>query len=86
MSIDKALRNPAEVYNVPDQVLQDGTLTREQKLKILKIWEYDARELEVAEEENMAGGSPSILRDVRRARMALKGENVTEHKVTTKQG
>jgi len=86
MSIDKALSNPAEVYTGPDQVLLDGSLTREQKLKILKIWEYDARELEVAEEENMAGGAPSILRDVRRAQMELKGASVKEHEATTKQG
>jgi len=86
MSIDKALTNPADVYNEPNQVLQDASLTREQKMEVLKCWEYDARELEVAEEENMAGGAPSLLRAVRKSIIELQGGGAAEHSAVTKQG
>lgn len=50
---DKALLNPTSVYNLPMEVVNDNALTREQKIQILERWEYDARELQIAEEENM---------------------------------
>jgi hypothetical protein len=86
MNIEKALINPADVYNEPDQVLQDASLTREQKMKILTQWEYDARELEVAEEENMSGGTQSRLREVRKALIDLEAGDETKHRTATKQG
>jgi len=86
MNIEKALMNPADVYNQPDQVLQDASLTREQKMKILKQWEYDARVLEVAEEENMAGGEPSRLREIRQSLIELEGGGATDPPAVTKQG
>ena len=86
MSFEKAMMNPADVYNEPAQVLRDASLSREQKVKILTQWEYDARELEVAEEENMAGGVPSRLRDVRKALLELQGGVAKEQSVATKQG
>ena len=52
-NIDKALLDPTSVYRKPMDVVKDDTLTREEKIKVLHRWEYDARELQVAEEENM---------------------------------
>ena len=86
MSRDQALSNPADVYSEPNQVLQDASLTREQKMGILKQWEYDARELEVAEEENMAGRTPSILGEVLNAILKLERGGTSEQRQTTKQG
>jgi len=86
MSIDKAMENPADVYNEPGQVLTDASLTREEKIKILKRWEYDARVLEVAEEENMAGGVTSMLREVRKSLIELEGGGAAEDSVPTKRG
>lgn len=86
MGKDKFLMNPADVYTEPNQVLQDTSLTRDQKMEILKQWEYDARELEVAEEENMAGGTPSLLREVHKAILALGGSGAADQSPTTKQG
>lgn len=86
MTIDKALINPADVYSEPNQVLRDASLTQEQKLEILKRWEYDARQLEVAEEENMAGDAPSLLRDVLQAILVLEGDGGSDHTSATKQG
>lgn len=49
----KALLDPTSVYQRPEEVVKDSGLSREQKIQILHRWEYDARELQVAEEENM---------------------------------
>lgn len=51
--------NPA--FATPDDVVKAEHLGRERKLGILRQWEYDAREKEVAEEENMAGGEDDRL-------------------------
>ena len=50
---EKALLDPASAFTSPEQVLTSAELSREQKIEILHRWEYDARQLEVAEEENM---------------------------------
>jgi len=50
---EKALLNPVSVYKEPKDVLADDTLTREQKIKVLRQWEYDAKELQTADDENM---------------------------------
>lgn len=50
---DQALLDPTSVYAFPMEVVSDNSLNREQKIQILHRWEYDARELQVAEEENM---------------------------------
>lgn len=62
---EEALNNPHSVYALPKEVVADASLTKEQKLKVLIQWEYDARELMVADEENMtAEDSPSLLNRV----------------------
>ena len=75
-----------DTYCEPNQVLQDGSLTQEQKMEILKQWEYDARELEVAEEENMAGNASSMLREVHLALLELEGGRASKKGTATKQG
>jgi len=55
IDIEKALFNPTSVFKSPQEVISIKELSREQKIKILRQWEYDARELQVAEEENMLG-------------------------------
>ncbi len=86
MDIDKAMMNPESVFSRPGDILGEQTLTREQKIQILRQWEYDARELEVAEEENMAGGPPSMLGEVLKALLALDYECDLKHSPPTKQG
>ncbi len=86
MDLENALLNPAKVFAHPRDVLKEASLTREQKVKVLKHWEYEALELEVAEEENMAGDSPSLLSDVLDALHRLDVNIDTEHTPPTKQG
>ncbi len=57
------MSDPSASYKIPDEVVYDQRLTLEQKKMILKIWAFDAREIEVAQEENMRGDA-SPLRQV----------------------
>jgi hypothetical protein len=50
MDIERAMLNPADEFVHSMGVLVEQALPDEQKIKILKRWEYDARQLEVAEE------------------------------------
>ncbi len=65
MDFNAAKLNPSAVFKHPRDVVAESTLTQEQKVAVLRQWEYDAREMEVAEEENMRGGdAPVELGDV----------------------
>lgn len=86
MDIDKAMLNPASVFSSPADVSNETALTWEQKIKLLRRWEYDARELEVAEEENMGGGPPDILDEILAELNQLQAETDLDHSPPTKQG
>lgn len=68
MDFNEAKLNPSAVFDHPADVVAEATLTQEQKVEVLRQWEYDAREMEVAEEENMRGGDAQVkLGDVLQA-------------------
>jgi uncharacterized protein YaiL (DUF2058 family) len=67
MDIDKAMTNPAAVFKEPEQVASAADLSREQKIEILRRWEYDARLLQVADEESMTGPGADLLRRIHQA-------------------
>lgn len=70
-------------------MLNSGDLSRDQKIEILRRWEYDARELQVAEEENMIGTNADILGQIMRALLQLDEESEVdrlEHSHSSKQG
>lgn len=71
--LDQALIDPSTVYPAPADVLEDRTLTDEQKREVLQRWEQDAREKQVAEEEGMGGGEATRLAEVEAALGALEG-------------
>jgi hypothetical protein len=64
---DRALLSPSSVFERPMDAVATDSLTCEQKLEVLKRWEAEAHLLEVATEENMSGGEPSLLPDIRAA-------------------
>ena len=72
---DKALLDPADVFETPEEVLQHAELSKAQKVEILRRWEYDASEVAVAEEEGMQGDKPLMLR-----RVMLALEELTDGK------
>ena len=86
MNIEQAMLDPISVFACPDDVCDEPSLTWDQKIKVLRCWEYDARELEVAEEENMGGGPPGVLDKVFRALHRLDADVDIEHSPPTKQG
>jgi hypothetical protein len=85
---EKALPDPASVFTSPEQVLTSSELSREQKIEILHRWEYDARQLEVAEDENMLSDSdqPDILDEILRCLRALGAGPDAARSAPTKQG
>ena len=82
MNLQHALDNPTSVFATPDDVVRSDEVSREEKIQILRRWEYEARLLEVAQEENMMGGSASRLADVLDALHALgtMGSSGANHK------
>ena len=88
-NIEKVLlTDPTLMFKKPQDVVEKEDLTREQKIEILRRWEYDARELQVADEEGMSPDVPqqTLLDAVLKALRSLGAEAVLEHSAPTKQG
>ncbi len=80
---DRALIAPEQVFPTPMDVVVTESMTAEQKLKVLKHWEANARDLQVASEENMTGKQPSRLGEVRSAIIKLcEQEKIEERTVS----
>ncbi|HKQ33198.1 MAG TPA: hypothetical protein VJV40_08335 [Thermodesulfobacteriota bacterium] len=84
--IDKALLDPTSVFRTPEDVLKANDITRDQKIEILRRWEYDARELEVAADENMIGNNSDLLERVLKSLGKLGYESDPDKNPPTKQG
>lgn len=70
---DKALENPALVFDTPEAVLTQSGLSDAQKTEILRRWRFDATEIADAEGEGMEGDAPLLER-----RVALALETLTD--------
>ena len=88
VDIEKAQLDPSSVFKQPHDVIDDQGLTRAQKIDILRRWAYDERELSVAEEENMQGGSDrsAIFEEILKSLLELGVEGDEERQPPTKQG
>ena len=64
---DRALIAPEQVFKSPMDIVTTESMTPEQKLKILKHWEANALDLQVATEECMTGPGNSRLGEIRKA-------------------
>ncbi len=69
---EQAIKCPACVYSLPQEVLDDESLNKEQKIQILKQWEQDACQIITADDENMVGDSPCMLNRVKLALAELE--------------
>lgn len=63
-NLEESRRDPASFFASPEEVLRQANLTRRQKIEILKRWEYDAAEADVATEEGMPGTDEGPLRQI----------------------
>lgn len=86
MQLDKALVDPAAVFTTPDEVVTAEGLSTDQRIRILRRWEYDALELTVADDENMPGDSTPLLEKVLAALHRLGYTPDPEQEPPTKQG
>jgi hypothetical protein len=73
IDLPQALLNPSSVFATPEEVVWCSDLTRQQKIDILRRWEYDANEEAVAEEEGMQSEQPLMVRRVVLALEQLTG-------------
>ncbi len=85
IDVKKAMLDPTMVFKDPKEVIANTELTRDQKIEILRRWEYDAHQLEVAEEEaGMDVLRPEMLDLVLQALLTLGVERDSEHTPPTK--
>ncbi len=85
IDVKRAMLDPTSVFKEPEEVVATDELTRDQKIEILRRWEYDAHELEVAEEEaGMEVRAPDMFDRVVRALHTLGAVRDTEHTPPTK--
>lgn len=61
--IKQAMLDPSQVFSSPADVLAADGLEREDKIEILRRWEYDAHEIQVADEEGFEGPGAGQLLD-----------------------
>ena len=69
--LERALNDPADVFESPDEVVRHPAITREQKVQILNNWQLDASRLEGSEGEGMKGEDAPMLHRVRIALATL---------------
>ncbi len=50
---EEAIHDPSLFFDNPCAVLKDDRFDKQQKIAVLRQWEYDVREMMVAEEEGM---------------------------------
>jgi len=88
IDVKKALTDPSAVFKRPQEVIETSDLSREQKIEILRRWEYDVRELQVADEEGMAPADPQpvVLDSILNALRTLGVPTDIERSAPTKQG
>jgi len=74
---EDALADVGKCFQNPNEILGSDDLSHQQKVKLLRQWEFDLRENLVASEENMTsettpeGQSAELLRGVRKALMSM---------------
>ncbi|MDX1431237.1 MAG: hypothetical protein R3286_02195 [Gammaproteobacteria bacterium] len=76
---EKAMLDPTSVFHHPAEIVARRDFSQRQKIEVLRSWEYDARELDVAEEENMGGGESGELLDQILEALRLLGAHPVDH-------
>jgi len=75
-----------EAITSPELILKSARLSDNEKISLLQRWEYDVREMLVAEEEGMGDADGDLLSRIINALTALGGAPDAEHSPPTKQG
>ena len=70
---DRALIAPEQIFASPMDIVTTESMTAEQKLEVLRRWEANAKDLQVASEENMTGPAEiTRLGEVKQAILRLQ--------------
>ncbi|WP_308910366.1 hypothetical protein [Pseudokordiimonas caeni] len=72
------LRDPALYFKAPIDVVRSPILSKDEKIRVLRTMEHDARDLAVATEENLGDGEQLDLHDILEALRELDPELVEE--------
>lgn len=83
--LEKAMLEPAAVFATPGAVVNASGLTNEQKIEILRNWEYQAAEEAVALEEGMPGEESDLQMEIMVALGELTGSLDLERTSPSKQ-
>ena len=73
VNMEKALLDPGSVFASPETLLVHEGLSNQQKIEILRRWEYDASEIAVSVEEGMPDGNGDLLQRILVALEQLSG-------------
>lgn len=87
--INIAKHNPASIFTHPAEIIDDNSLSRADKIDILRRWAYDEREMAVAEEENMRcpdSDRSNILDEILKCLLELGVDGDQTNPPPTKQG
>lgn len=69
--VDDVLFNPTRYFTLPSEVIDCVELDADQKIALLLNWEWDVKQQEVAEEENMTGHYVDLLHDIKQTLQKL---------------
>ena len=83
--LERSLLDPGSVFDSPEGLVACESISKEQKIEILRRWEYDASEQCVAVEEGMPDGESDLLRRILLALSRLTDGVDVEHVSPTKQ-
>jgi len=88
IDIEKAILDPAAIFKNPQQVIDNHDLSRDQKIEVLRRWEYDVREIQVLDDESTTAKETHAvtLDSVLNALRSLGASIDVEHTAPTKQG
>ena len=85
IDVEHALLDPSAVFSAPEDILACDTLSRQQKITLLRQWQYDASSIAVAEEEGMICDSELLLHRILSSLHELTGGVNVEQTGPTKQ-
>jgi hypothetical protein len=72
LDIEAAVRDPADYFAAPMDVVNDSRFTHDEKHRILESWALDAQLRSQAEAENMPGKDQPRLQEVHLALLELQ--------------
>lgn len=77
--VDDVLFNPTRYFTLPSEVFDCTDLDIDQKIALLLNWEWEIKQQEVAEEENMKGHFVDLLPDIKSTLRKLGISNDISH-------